>query len=296
MSASPVKKVEAITDVNFVAKRGNPVKHLFFGWVEGLIRLGAKRQLNQSDLPPMELQDSTVKCSEEFDVYWQRELKKPQPKYWRAIVAQSRNAFILSMFLTVVYQALQLVGPMLIPSITKWVDDPTQPFYLGFVYLFVLGFAAIFSTSAWAHSVFIMVHNGIKMRTTLISSIYSKTLRLGTSGTDSLDTGNILNLMSNDTQRMVDTFQWINQGIVAPIIVIVVSALLINVIGAYALIGIGIMIVLFPLNGFVASKFIKYRRLILKLADRRIKLENEMLGGMRAVKFYAWETSMQKGE
>lgn len=49
---------------------------------------------------------------------------------------------------------------------------------------------------------------------------------------------------------MVDTFQWINQGIVAPIIVIVVSALLINVIGAYALIGIGIMIVLFPLVCF----------------------------------------------
>lgn len=81
----------------------------------------------------------------------------------------------------------------------------------------------------------------------MITSIFRKTLKLSTAGSEGLDTGNVLTLMSNDTQRLVDTFQWVNTGIVAPVTAVVIIALLINLLGAYALIGVAVLLVLFPL-------------------------------------------------
>jgi hypothetical protein len=93
----------------------------------------------------------------------------------------------------------------------------------------------------------------------------------------SVNNNTVLNLMSNDCQRLVDTFQWANLGLVAPITLIVVAGLLINLLKAYALIGIGVLVLMLPINGLIAKKFVTLRREILKFTDQRIQLENEML-------------------
>lgn len=46
-------------------------------------------------------------------------------------------------------------------------------------------------------------------------------------------------------------------------------------------------------NGIVAAKFTKYRKSILVCTDERVKVENEVFTGMRAIKFYAWETPVE---
>ena len=131
-----------------------------------------------------------------------------------------------------------------------------EPYFMGWVYLVVFGLASFLGSLCWAHAGMIMIRLGVRIRTTMISSIFRKTLKLSTAGSDGLDTGNVLTLMSNDTQRLVDTFQWVNLGIVAPATAIVIIALLINLIGAYALIGVAVLIVLFPFVSFFFCEFL----------------------------------------
>jgi ATP-binding cassette subfamily C (CFTR/MRP) protein 1 len=54
------------------------------------------------------------------------------------------------------------------------------------------------------------------------------------------------------------------------------------------------MILLAPINMVVFSIVSKQRRLVLKYSDLRVKMMNELLGGIRIIKFYAWERPFGK--
>ena len=97
----------------------SPSRHAFDSWIQ------------QDDLPPFERASTAEACFESFSSYWAKETERPDPKYWRAIIRYCRVGFAKALTLAVLFQALQLIGPILIPYITRWVVDKTQPLYLG---------------------------------------------------------------------------------------------------------------------------------------------------------------------
>ena len=58
--------------------------------------------------------------------------------------------------------------------------------------------------------------------------------------------------------------------------------------------GVGFMLFLAPLNGMVFGTIGKLRRKVLKYSDSRVKMMNEILTGIRIIKFYAWEKPFGK--
>ena len=54
------------------------------------------------------------------------------------------------------------------------------------------------------------------------------------------------------------------------------------------------MVFLAPVNTIVFSMVAKQRRLVLKFSDLRVKMMNEILNGIRIIKFYAWEKPFGK--
>ena len=59
-------------------------------------------------------------------------------------------------------------------------------------------------------------------------------------------------------------------------------------------VGVGFMIFLIPINTVVFSIVSKQRRKVLKYSDMRVKMMNEILAGIRIIKFYAWERPFGK--
>jgi hypothetical protein len=53
-------------------------------------------------------------------------------------------------------------------------------------------------------------------------------------------------------------------------------------------VGVGFMVFLAPVNTLVFSIVSKMRRRVLKYSDLRVKMMNEILAGIRIIKFYAW--------
>ncbi|KAJ5070817.1 abc transporter atp-binding protein/permease vmr1-related [Anaeramoeba ignava] len=107
-------------------------------------------------------------------------------------------------------------------------------------------------------------------------------------------TGQIVNLMSSDVTKVQEItfafhFLWS-----APVQVIVCLGLLINLLGASSLVGFGILVLSFPINGVIFKKFTKKNILLMMQSDSRIKIINELLQGIRVIKFYAWEKIFKK--
>lgn len=54
------------------------------------------------------------------------------------------------------------------------------------------------------------------------------------------------------------------------------------------------MIILIPVNGFIANKIKTLQIRQMKNKDERVKLMNEILGGIKVLKLYAWEPSFEE--
>lgn len=103
-------------------------------------------------------------------------------------------------------------------------------------------------------------------------------------------TGAIINLMAVDAFKVSEIcaylhFLWAN----TPVQVVVAIFLLYRILGYSSIAGIGMMVILLPINMYVAKQFAKIQKLILAATDARIHTTNEVLTNIRIIKFFAWE-------
>lgn len=82
--------------------------------------------------------------------------------------------------------------------------------------------------------------------------------------------------------------------IVAPMQIIVALFLIYRQVGNATWVGVAYMVVLAPINIRVFGIVAKMRRKVLKYSDMRVKMMNEILTGIRIIKFYAWERPFGK--
>ena len=75
----------------------------------------------------------------------------------------------------------------------------------------------------------------------------------------------------------------------APIFIIVILTLLYSEIEWAAFVGLGAMMLLVPATTFIGKKLGTLRRKIVGFTDKRASYMNEIINGIRVIKFYAWE-------
>ncbi|CAB4054111.1 ABCC1 [Lepeophtheirus salmonis] len=130
----------------------------------------------------------------------------------------------------------------------------------------------------------------MKLKTSITSLIYRKALRIH-STRDDTTSGEIVNLMSVDVQKIVDLMPLLNTIWSGPLQIIAAIYLLINTLGYSALAGVLVMFLLIPINGFIAVRMKNAQMKQMKKKDERVKKMNEILQGIKIIKLYAWESS-----
>ncbi|EJD45444.1 ATP-dependent bile acid permease [Auricularia subglabra TFB-10046 SS5] len=131
---------------------------------------------------------------------------------------------------------------------------------------------------------------GMLMRSTLISLIFRKSLRL--SGKARLDhsKGQITTMMSEDAPRFETAVFTLHHLWIAPIQLLVGIALLINLLRVSALVGLGVVVISFPIQAVLLVVMFSAIQRNIRTTDERVRLLQEVLVGIRSVKMYAWET------
>lgn len=103
--------------------------------------------------------------------------------------------------------------------------------------------------------------------------------------------GKVVNLMSVDTYRVDQASGMFHIIWTSPIQVIVVLVVLCVNIGYSALAGYALLMIMLPLLTKAIKSLLARRKKINKVTDQRVTLTQEILGSVRFVKFFGWETS-----
>lgn len=103
--------------------------------------------------------------------------------------------------------------------------------------------------------------------------------------------GRIINLMSTDTYRIDQASSMFHMIWASPISIVLTLVLLLVNINYSALAGFGLLMIAMPILGRTIKSLFKRRKDINKVTDQRVGLTQEILQGVRFVKYFGWETS-----
>jgi ATP-binding cassette subfamily C (CFTR/MRP) protein 1 len=158
----------------------------------------------------------------------------------------------------------------------------------------LLGLTPLLVSLLQTRSMVIFQHLSIFVRTAVSTLLYEKSLCISAAGRAATSTGQVVNMMSNDTTQLQRFIQFGGMTMVAPLQIIVALALIYQQVGNATWVGVAFMVALAPVNVVVFSVVGKMRRKVLKYSDLRVKMMNEILAGIRIIKYYAWERPFAK--
>jgi len=102
-------------------------------------------------------------------------------------------------------------------------------------------------------------------------------------------TGHVIDLVSNDVQRMEEAPMYIAHVVPLTTEVTVSTCLVVYLIGWQAAMGVLFLLFLTPYLVLLSSAGAKLRLLTADMSDQRISTINEAVAGIRAIKTHAWE-------
>eukprot|EP01039_Chlorochromonas_danica_P003955 gene3955-4327_t len=273
----------------------SPFSYFFFLFLNPLFAKGSRETLEMADLGHCSQQDRTDLLYERFCVHWSLEEALPieQRSLWRPLFKTvGIGKFCFALFLYTLYSAEQF-GPVLILNYLVDYFQDSRDLSTGALWalvslMFVLPMAG---SIVAAHSNAILVHIGLQFRNILVNKIYRKALLLSPAARQVSSTGQIVNMFSSDTVQLQRFLFFVNNIFMAIPTIGVALYLIYRLVGVATFVGLGMIIITMPLNGVIFGTLNLLRKEKMLVTDYRVKLMNEVLAGIRILKFYAWENA-----
>ena len=267
---------------------------LTFGWMTPMMKFGYKQFLTQDDLWNLRKRDTTKVTGQVLEEAWAAELEKKRPSLWMAMFRGFGGPYFRATVIKTVSDALAFLQPQLLRLLINFVasrrsgnPDP-QPAIRG-VAIALAMFAVSLSQTVCLHQYFQRAfETGMRVKSALTAMIYAKSMRLSNEGRAAKSTGDIVNYMAVDTQRLQDLTQYGQMLWSAPFQIILCMASLYQLVGISMLAGVAAMIIMIPVNGFIASIMKTLQKEQMANKDSRTRLMTEILNNMKSIKLFAW--------
>ncbi|MBE9038714.1 ABC transporter transmembrane domain-containing protein [aff. Roholtiella sp. LEGE 12411] len=261
---------------------------LFTSWVKPLLDIGNRRTLEKEELFPLNPLEESHKCAEQLTQALQQNSQKQHP-ILLSIVLIHKNIFISAISLGILHSMASVVTPFLFRYLLNFLEQPQSKTYYG---LLLAGGMFISSFLSWLaiHHCFLTAGKlGFRIRAGLVGAVYQKSLQLKPESQQNFPVGTIVNLMSKDVQNVYLAAESFVILIMAIVVVIAAIFLTYLILGTASFAGILTLIISLPLSSQIARRMEGAVKRSNHFADRRVGLINDILNGIRVVKFYAWE-------
>lgn len=202
--------------------------------------------------------------------------------FWPSLAASASFKLVAAL--------LAFVSPVVLDYFLIWMQG-NEPAWRGFFYAGIMFVSALLESMFNNQYEYTLSVTAMRMRAAIIDAVYQKSLKLSVTAKNDFTTGQIVNLMSVDTQRIIEYMSFVNYWWVAPLQIGIALYLLWAQLGIATLAGLAVMIFLIPFNGWITSKWRSTQAVLMKEKDKRTKLMNEVLNGIKVLKLYAWEES-----
>ncbi|KAH7041035.1 P-loop containing nucleoside triphosphate hydrolase protein [Microdochium trichocladiopsis] len=270
---------------------------LTYSWITPLMKLGYKQYLTEDDLWGLSTTDKVANTGAKFDRIWQDEVKKKgRPNLWLVLAKAYGGPYLLAAVFKTLSDIANFSQPQLLRYLITFVASyeagkTPEPPIKGAAIALAMFFVAILQTTMIHQYFQLAIVTGMRVKSGLTAAIYKKSLKLSNEGRASKTTGDIVNYMAVDAQRLQDLAQFLQQLWSAPFQIAICMISLYNLVGWSMLAGIGVMIIMIPINGFIARFMKRLQKQQMKNKDSRSRLIAEIINNMKSIKLYAWSTA-----
>lgn len=271
----------------------NPLSRATFWWANKMLAVGNKRPLNAADLWPLcNTEKSNVLCAK-FDDIWAEEVGKPNNEHAlrKTLVRTFFRPFATAGIFKLFNDICQFLQPVMLNQIISFVQDKDAPYHKGMLLVLAMFAISIMQTISVNTYFFGTFRVGVQIRTAIVSIVYRKSVRLSNAARMGTSVGEIVNHQSIDASRFQNLLPYLHMAWSAPFQIAIAMYMLWKLVGVAVLGGVAVMVLVIPLNTLLARKQGAIQKRMLINKDQRLKATNEVLSGIRVIKFFAWEES-----
>uniref|UniRef100_A0AAR2KWP1 ABC-type glutathione-S-conjugate transporter n=1 Tax=Pygocentrus nattereri TaxID=42514 RepID=A0AAR2KWP1_PYGNA len=302
-----------VEDASFLSK-------ILFWWFSGLVVKGYRSPLTAEDLWSLREKDTSKKIISDLEREWSMQCERcenvkalgcritEQTQLLQKLRQEQSSGFLLlrtlartfgTYFLSgtlclIIHDAFMFSIPQVLSLLLGFVRDEDAPLWKGYLFAFTMFLLSCLQSLFNHQYMYACFTVGMRVKTAVMGLVYRKSLVISSAARRTCTVGEIVNLVSADTQKLMDFVVYFNAVWLAPIEIGLCLFFLWQHLGPSALAGIATVIFIFPLNGLIAKMRSKLQEVQMKYMDGRIKLMNEILSGIKILKFYAWEKAFKE--
>ncbi|XP_065206737.1 multidrug resistance-associated protein 1-like [Planococcus citri] len=201
--------------------------------------------------------------------------------------------FLVCVFWRFVDTLLNLSFPMIFSCFITCIQqkDPAWKAYL-FVLLFILN--SLTQTVIMAKFFCGITQVQMRVKSALMSTIYKKTLRLSSRARRQYTSGDLVNLMLIDVNRVVNIIYYMNNIWVIPLQIVLTFYFVGKSLGPSIIPGLMVVLALIPINYLIAKLKKKMQLQEMFHRDKCVKFIQDLLSGIKVLKMYGWEPSFEE--
>ncbi|KAG2036744.1 multidrug resistance-associated ABC transporter [Suillus americanus] len=302
------------------------IDYLFFRYVTRVIHLGTSVSVEIGDLPIL---PANMRATYQFFRMRMNLRANPLKPGWDLawrLISINKLAFTAEVILAAAAAPMWFGSPFFVRKLIAYLEDDPDRLNKGWGWVYAFGqFASLvivaqLNSQMWFYATSVIQ---IRLRAQLNTMLFAKTLvrkdvvSSGTSASDETtdkkskttdgenkekdeeenefsSKAQVMTLMTTDVDRVSEFSYHLFAITDSPIEIIVGTTLLYSMLGVSCFIGLAVICLFLPLNHLAGKVVITTQDNLMKARDERVSLMNEILGGIRMLKFMAWERSFEK--
>ncbi|GLU18912.1 hypothetical protein SLE2022_351880 [Rubroshorea leprosula] len=267
---------------------------LTFSWMGSLIALGnKKKRLDFEDIPQLDSLDNVVTCFPNFRNFLQSTggvgSGVTTLKLVKVLFLLGWKEVLWTAFLALLETVASYVGPYLLDTLVQYFNGRREFKNEGYLLVPTLFSAKLLECLCQRHLSFRLARIGIRIRAVLVTMIYSKGLTLSCQSKQSHTSGEIINFVTIDAERVGDSCSNVHDPWRVILEVALALFILYRSLGIASVAAFIVAVLLMSANFPFGKLEEKFQDKLMESKDRRVKATSEILRNMRILKLQGWE-------
>nr|GMC75534.1 ABC transporter C family member 3 [Ipomoea batatas] len=266
---------------------------LTYSWMNPLISLGTKRILNPEDIPQLAGLDSIRGIfpilRDKLGSSSEGGRKLTTFMLAKALIFTVWKEIMLSAIYILLYKLPAYVEAYLINNLVQFLNGSREFRNEGYLLVSAFLIAKLVESVAETQYFFKVRQAGFRVRAALVAKVYNKGLTLSCQSRQSHTSGEIINFMTVDAERIADFVWYIHDPWIILVQIGLALVILYKNLGGASIVALLSTVIVMLANFPLAKLQERYQEKLMKSKDSRMKATSEVLRNMRILKLQAWE-------
>lgn len=256
--------------------------------------------ITKEDVERVPLECDSKETAERFAKSWTRHRSKQMVAGGKAssmrtlchTVYEFLTTFIvLGGLMQLAYLVAFLLPPALLSLLVDLLSRSSDADYYTKGVLICFGmFVCLLASTIFANqTLWIAETAGLEIRTGLLAAIYRQLLQLSGVSRHRFPVSKVVQLAAADVPRIDAALEYLHFMWSGPLQLMFSSLMLYRLLGQAALYGLAALLLVLPVHILIIHRNAHQRKQLQTVTDARINLLQEIVAGIRAIKYYAWE-------